>query len=124
MADTPRPRIRLDKWLWQARFFRTRSLAARVVAGALVRVNGVRTRKPAHLVGPGDTLTFPLANRVRVVRILALGERRGPAGEARSLYLDLTETAEAPPQGSIEKGACETGEAGTAGGGQNPGPTA
>jgi ribosome-associated heat shock protein Hsp15 len=77
--------------LWQARFFKTRSLAARVVAGGL-RVNGARITKPAAPVGPGDVLTFTQGRAVRVVRVLALGQRRGPASEAQALYDDL-----APP---------------------------
>ena len=84
--------LRLDKWLWQARFFKTRSLAARQVSEGKVRVNAVRVSKPARAVGPGDVLTFPQGRAVRVVRILALGTRRGPAPEARALYEDL-----APP---------------------------
>ncbi|GAB4292369.1 MAG: RNA-binding S4 domain-containing protein [Roseovarius sp.] len=86
-------KTRLDKWLWQARFFRTRGLSARQVAGGHVRVNGHKVLKPAHGVGPGDVLTFAQAQRVRVVRILALAVRRGPAPEARALYEDL-----APPE--------------------------
>ena len=88
MSDAP-DRLRLDKWLWHARFFRTRRLAAAQVAGGHVRVNGSRAAKPAHAVRAGDVLTFVQARRVRVVRIEALGERRGPAAEARRLYTDL-----------------------------------
>ncbi|TCO71241.1 RNA-binding S4 domain-containing protein [Rhodovulum euryhalinum] len=91
MTETgPRPTIRLDKWLWQARFFKTRTLAAKVVTGGHVRVNAARTDKPGARVGPGDTLTFPQGDDIRVVRILAPGARRGPATEARTLYDDLT----------------------------------
>ncbi len=82
-------RVRLDKWLWQARFFRSRTLAAGVIAEGHVRVNGTRISRPGRDVGAGDTLTFPQANRIRVIRILALGIRRGPAIEAQALYLDL-----------------------------------
>lgn len=82
-------RQRLDKWLWQARFFKTRALAARVVALGQVRVNGQRTDKPHRAVGPGDVLTFPQGDAVRVVRIEGLPDRRGPATEARLLYADL-----------------------------------
>jgi ribosome-associated heat shock protein Hsp15 len=78
---------RLDKWLWRARFFRTRTLAARAVEGG-VRVNGQRTVKPGTAVRSGDVLTFVQAGRVRVVEVLDPGERRGPAAEARTLYLD------------------------------------
>lgn len=94
MTDAP-ARLRLDKWLWQARFFKTRGLAAKQVSGGHVRVNGSRARKPAHTVGPGDVLTFAQARRIRVVRVDALGERRGPATEAQALYTDLT--PEEPP---------------------------
>ncbi len=83
-------KIRLDKWLWQARFFKTRSLAAKEVGAGHVRVNGERAGKPAQQVAPGDVLTFAQARRIRVVRILAPGLRRGPAPEAQTLYEDLT----------------------------------
>ena len=81
-------RIRLDKWLWHARFFKTRGVAARVISGG-VRVNGRVVAKPAALVGPGDVLTFSQARTVRVIRIVAPGVRRGPAPEAQALYEDL-----------------------------------
>lgn len=84
-----RETIRLDKWLWYARFFKTRGLAAKVVAGAHVRVNTVKVSKPAATVGAGDVLTFPMGRDVRVIRVLACGTRRGPAPEAQALYEDL-----------------------------------
>ncbi|WP_296764515.1 RNA-binding S4 domain-containing protein [Sediminimonas sp.] len=90
-------KIRLDKWLWQARFFKTRSLAAGVVRGGHVRVNGTRAVKPAQQVGSGDVLTFPQGQRVRVVRLVAPGARRGPATEAQTLYEDLTEIKDDVP---------------------------
>jgi len=83
-------RIRLDKWLWQARFFKSRTLAAEVVAAGRVRLNGQPVAKPAHGVGPGDVLTFAQGSAIRVVRVVAAGTRRGPASEAQSLYSDLT----------------------------------
>lgn len=83
------PSLRIDKWLWHARFFKTRSLAARTVAEGRFRVNGVRISKPSRSVGPGDTLTFPLGPHIRLIRIEALGVRRGPAPEAQTLYTDL-----------------------------------
>ncbi|MBF9034734.1 RNA-binding S4 domain-containing protein [Rhodobacterales bacterium HKCCE2091] len=97
MTDAPAPRIRLDKWLWQARFFKSRSLASKVVSEGRVRINSDRTDKPAAQVVPGDVLTFPQGKAVRVVRILAVGTRRGPAPEARALYDDLTPPAAAAP---------------------------
>ena len=90
-------KLRIDKWLWQARFFKTRSLAAKQVSGGHVRLNGNRVLKPAQAVGPGDVLTFPQGRVVRVVRIEKLGDRRGPAPEAQTLYSDLTETPPIPP---------------------------
>ncbi len=83
------PKLRLDKWLWQARFFKSRTLAAEVIAEGHVRVNGTRISRPGRDVSEGDTLTFPQGNRIRVVRITALGIRRGPATEAQALYVDL-----------------------------------
>lgn len=82
-------RLRLDKWLWQARFFKSRSLAAEVIEAGSVRVNGTRVSRPGRDVMKGDTLTFPQGSRIRLVRITALGLRRGPATEAQGLYLDL-----------------------------------
>ena len=81
--------VRLDKWLWHARFFRTRSMATAEVAAGRVRVNGTRTAKPAHSVGAGDTLTFPKGAGIRLIRILQTAPRRGSAPEAQQLYLDL-----------------------------------
>lgn len=92
-----RTKLRIDKWLWQARFFKTRSLAAKQVTAGHVRINGKRAPKPAQVVGPEDVLTFPQGRIVRVVRIEKLGERRGPAPEAQTLYTDLTEYRDDPP---------------------------
>jgi ribosome-associated heat shock protein Hsp15 len=92
VADAP-AKLRLDKWLWQARFFKTRSLAAKVVGAGRCRVNGTPVAKPAFAVAPGDVLTFPQARAVRVIRVEALGDRRGPAPEAQALYTDM-----APPE--------------------------
>jgi ribosome-associated heat shock protein Hsp15 len=85
--------IRLDKWLWQARFCKSRGLAARLIADGAIRVNAVRVTKPATVVRVGDGLSFALAGKVRALRILALGSRRGPATEARALYADLDDPA-------------------------------
>ena len=86
-------RIRIDKWLWHARFFKTRSLATKLVASGRVRLNSQPVAKPAVQVGPGDVLTFPKDDHVRIIRVVAPGARRGPAPEAQSLYEDLD-----PPQ--------------------------
>ncbi|MFD0908295.1 RNA-binding S4 domain-containing protein [Ruegeria arenilitoris] len=97
MADAP-AKLRIDKWLWHARFFKTRSLAAKQVSGGHVRINGDRAQKPAQTVGPGDVLTFAQGCVIRVVQVEILGARRGPATEARTLYTDLTEEKDNPPQ--------------------------
>ncbi len=81
-------RQRLDKWLWFARFAKTRTLAARLVTEGSVRVNGVRADSAAKLVGPGDILTIAAPHVTALVRVVAPGERRGPAPEARLLYED------------------------------------
>ena len=83
------PKLRLDKWLFQARFFKGRDLAAEMVEGGHCRINGQRCLKPGHGVAAGDVLTFVQADRIRVVRVVALGVRRGPATEAQALYADL-----------------------------------
>lgn len=88
--------LRADKWLWQARFFKTRALAAAAVSAGHVRCNGRHLKKPAQVLRTGDTLTFPQGRRVRVVRITGLPHRRGPACEAETLYDDLSPAAPVP----------------------------
>lgn len=90
-------KIRIDKWLWHARFFKTRSLAAKQVSAGHVRLNADKISKPAQNVTPGDVLTFPQGRQIRVVRVEAIGERRGPAPEAQTLYFDMTEKQESVP---------------------------
>lgn len=91
-------RLRVDKWLWYARFFKTRSLASTQVSAGHVRLNGARLHKPATAVAPGDVLTFAQGQAVRVIRIEALAERRGPAPEAQALYTDLEPPERPEPQ--------------------------
>ena len=79
-------RDRLDKWLFHARFYRTRPLAQAATAVGRVRLNGIRIDKPGHALKPGDVLTLGKGGQVVAVRVLALAERRGPAPEARTLY--------------------------------------
>ncbi len=81
--------IRLDKWLWQARFVRSRTLAQGFLETHIVRVNRVPAAKTSTPVAVGDVLTLPFERGVRVVRVLALGTRRGPPAEARSLYEEI-----------------------------------
>jgi ribosome-associated heat shock protein Hsp15 len=81
--------LRLDKWLWHARFIRHRDLAQDLVAARRVRLNEQLVTKTHQLVRPGDVITLAEPVRLRVLKVQALGERRGPASEARSLYEEL-----------------------------------
>lgn len=81
---------RIDKYLWHARFYKSRTQAAEAVHGGRVRVNGDHCQKPGTAVKPGDVLTISIGTRVKVIKILDFGTRRGPASEARLLYDDLT----------------------------------
>ena len=83
--------IRIDKWLWFARFFKNRNLSARVVSQGKVRVNGKRISKPSTFLKKGDALTFPQGNILRLVKVLELGKRRGPFKEALTLYDEIEE---------------------------------
>lgn len=84
-------RQRIDKWLCFARMAKTRSLAAAIVSQGQVRLNKVKITKPAHEVGPGDILTLAIHDRVRVLKVLAVASRRGPASEAQTLYEDMAQ---------------------------------
>ncbi len=84
---------RLDKWLWYARFFKSRSLATKFCSSGKLRLNEKVVRKAHYGLRVGDVLTFPKARHIRVVRVVDLGTRRGPAPEAQALYDDLD-----PPQ--------------------------
>lgn len=81
--------LRLDKWLWHARFIRHRDLAQDLVAARRVRLNEQLVTKTHQLVRPGDVITLAEPVRLRVLKVQALGERRGPASEARLLYEEL-----------------------------------
>ncbi len=101
--------IRLDVWLWRARFFKTRALAASAAADGL-RVNGVRTQKPGARVRPGDVLTFAQGARIRIIEVAAPGARRGPAPEAQALYRDRAPpTAPETPEKAARAGPRPTG---------------
>jgi ribosome-associated heat shock protein Hsp15 len=81
--------VRVDKWLWAARLFKSRTLAAAACSGGKVDVND-QAAKPSRVVRIGDLLKVTLPRARRVVRILAISERRGPGAEAALLYHDLT----------------------------------
>ncbi len=87
--------LRVDKWLWAARFFKTRSLATAACAGGKVDVND-GAAKPARLVRVGDLLRLTRGGDKRIVKVQGLADRRGPPPVARALYEDLTPPA--PPR--------------------------
>lgn len=101
-SDPPDGRQRLDKWLWCARFARSREAAAGLVTAGHVRINGQKTVKPGHAVKPGDVLTLVLARQVLVVQVRGLANRRGPAASARQLY----DAAPVQKSGASETGTC------------------
>tara|TARA_B100000900_G_C20114603_1_gene527346 strand:- start:87 stop:485 length:399 start_codon:yes stop_codon:yes gene_type:complete len=82
--------LRLDKWLWYARFFKTRTQATKLIQCGKLRLNGDIITKPHRAASVGSILTFPKAKNIRVIKIVKLGQRRGPASEATSLYEDLS----------------------------------
>ncbi len=96
--------MRLDKFLWCARFFKSRSQATSFVVAGRIRLRGATVTKAHQNVRVGDVLTFPLGSRIRTVRVRALATRRGSAAVARLLYEELGDgpvpaAAEAGPQG-------------------------
>lgn len=109
-------RLRIDKWLWHARFFKSRTLAAKRVTVGQVRVNRKIVRKANQPIQPGDVLTFPLGPHIRVIEVVALGERRGPAVEAQTLYVDLD-----PPRPSARPATGRAAAESTASGAREPG---
>ncbi len=90
--------LRVDKWLWHCRFFKSRSAAARFVASGKVRVNRKPITKPSQALKQGDFLTFVWRDCVIVLRVRALGARRGPPAEARGLYQDLSDAPDLAPR--------------------------
>ncbi len=95
MTDQPFDKLtqRLDLWLFYARFFKSRSLATDAIAQGPMRINQVPTGKSHFRIKAGDILTFGKNDRIRIIKIIALAARRGPASEAQTLYEDL-----APPE--------------------------
>jgi ribosome-associated heat shock protein Hsp15 len=92
VSDTPQDdRVRLDKWLWAARFYKTRSLAAQAIDGGRVKLNGERA-KPSKDVKPGDRVDVSAGELRWKVEVRAVSARRGPAAEAAKLYLETDES--------------------------------
>jgi ribosome-associated heat shock protein Hsp15 len=85
--------IRIDKWLWHARFCKTRSIAQAKAEAGQIRLNGQRVAKSSAQVRPGDIMTLSAGRDVLVVKVVSLGERRGPAAEARRLYALVEDNA-------------------------------
>lgn len=94
--EAPSGTQRLDKWLWFARVTKSRTLASALVAEGKVRVNRARTDKPSHALKVADVVTVSVHHNVRVLEVVTLGARRGPAAEAALLYRDLTVPAVGP----------------------------
>ena len=88
MSDTST--LRLDKWLWYARFFKTRAQATKMINGGKLRLDGQIMSKPHRSAMVGMVLTFQQGTQIRVIEIAELGTRRGPAPEAQLLYKDLS----------------------------------
>jgi ribosome-associated heat shock protein Hsp15 len=91
-ADSPQIH-RLDRWLWFARFYKTRSLATQAIDGGKVHLNGERV-KPAHRIRPGDRISISLQGIVGEFDILGLPARRGPPAEAQGFYAETSASAE------------------------------
>lgn len=96
MSDTESETLRVDIWLWRARFYKTRALAGTQIKKRGVRITRHgqtrRTDKPGATITPGDIVTFGRAPHIRTVEVIDLGVRRGPASEAAQLYSDVGET--------------------------------
>jgi len=94
--------VRVDKWLWAARFYKTRSAATDAVVGGRVHVNGARA-KPAKEVKPGDEVELTIGFTRRVVEVLAVSDKRGPAAVAALLYRETPESIEARERAAAER---------------------
>jgi ribosome-associated heat shock protein Hsp15 len=90
--------LRIDRWLWYARFFKSRTLATKLCGSGKLRRNSELIGKAHASLKEGDVLTFPKEDDIRVIKVVALGSRRGPASEAEALYEDLQ-----PPEPASKK---------------------
>lgn len=100
------PGQRIDKWLWHARFAKTRTTAQTLARSGRVRINKVRNDSASHVVRVGDVLTLTLDGGVKVIRIIAMAVRRGPAAEARTLYVEeMSIPASRPPASPLAEAA-------------------
>lgn len=90
MTEPPEERQRVDRWLFFARILKSRTLAGKLVSSGGVRINGTKIDQPSRMISAGDVLTVTLERRIKVLRVLDPGKRRGPASEAQTLYEDLS----------------------------------
>jgi ribosome-associated heat shock protein Hsp15 len=95
---SPHEEQRLDKWLWYARIVKSRSLAAKLIEEGCFRVNRQRVLKAATCVKCGDVLTASLHGHIRIIEILAIGQRRGPPVEAQALYSEFAPSGPREPE--------------------------
>jgi ribosome-associated heat shock protein Hsp15 len=95
-------RVRLDKWLWTARFFKTRGAATEAVLGCRVHVNDTRV-KPAKLLTVGDVVELTIRSEKRTVRVTGLSEKRGPASVAATLYAETPESLRAREEEALQR---------------------
>jgi ribosome-associated heat shock protein Hsp15 len=100
---------RLDKWLWCARFMKARADCARLIAGGAARINRQPTDKPHARLRPGDVVTLALRGEVRVIAVVALAARRGPAEEARGLYREVVAPEPQLSLAAAQQVSCEPG---------------
>lgn len=91
---------RLDKWLWFARVVKSRTQAAGLVTSGKVRVNRAKVDKPAHGLKPGDVVTVSVGRKIRILKVVAAGVRRGPASEAQGLFEEVMPAVAAPVAGA------------------------
>jgi ribosome-associated heat shock protein Hsp15 len=94
--------VRIDKWLWAARFFKARGAATAAAVGGRIRVNGERV-KPSKVVRSGDTVEVTIGTERRIVNVLEVAERRGPASVAATLYAETPESRSAREQHALER---------------------
>ena len=94
--------VRIDKWLWAARFFKTRTAATEAVLGGRVHVNGVRV-KPSREIRAGDTIDVTIGTVRRTAEVLGLSDRRGPARVAAKLYEESAESIAARERDALER---------------------
>lgn len=109
MAEAAPAGLRVDKWLWHARFFKSRSLAGELAGSGALRIDGIKVTKASQTVSAGQVLTFPKAGHIRIIQVDAIGTRRGPAAEAQALYTDLDPPAPRPKDDQPKQAEREAG---------------